>query len=141
MVNLRGDGIDLNGNAFGFYEIQLIHSGTLLPNNLAPIVKTSLHYANLEAGAVLTDIGVSSGLTGSGQELLTTALDITYIPGDGVVSFSGSIAGDSDLDGDGVLDSKDTDIVVDVIKGLMEEGLITGREMGQIIKDTRKTTR
>src|SRR4051812_16825095 len=40
LVNLRGDFVDPFGNAGGFYEIQLTHSGTAVQNPLAPVVKT-----------------------------------------------------------------------------------------------------
>ena len=53
-------------------------------------------------------------------------------------TFTGSIAGDSDLDGDGQMDGKNTDVVVDTLRGLKDVGIITGKEMGQIIKQTKQ---
>src|SRR6266511_3020040 len=138
LVNLRGDGVDVDGNAFGFYEIQLTHSGNKAPNPSAPVVKTSLVYLELQPGVELTVKSVSSGLNGAGTEYLTTTVNITYAPDQRVVSFNGAIAGDSDLDGNGVLDSDQTDIVVETLKDLKDDGVITGREIGQIIKETRK---
>ena len=39
-------------------------------------------------------------------------------PTAGQTTFSGSIAGDSDLDGDGEIDTVDTDVVVDTLRGI-----------------------
>jgi hypothetical protein len=73
-----------------------------------------------------------------GNDYLSTTVNIEYEPKANIVAFDGTIAGDSDLDGNGVIDSNQTDIVVDTLKGLKDDGVITGREMGQIIKETRK---
>jgi hypothetical protein len=137
LVNLRGDGVNTNG-AFGFYEIQLTHTGSLAPDATAPIVKTSLVYVDLQPAVVLTDKTVSSQPHAAGAEYLSTTVNIVFDPGMNSTTFSGSISGDSDLDGDGAVDSKDTDQVVDTLKGLKNAGVITGQEMGQIIKQTKQ---
>jgi hypothetical protein len=136
LVNLRGDGVDGDGNAFGFYEIQLTHSGRLPPNPDAPIVKTFLLYNGLAPATTLTDGSVSSQPNGSGVEYLNTTVNILFDPGVGTVQFNGTIAGDTDSDGDGILDSSETDKAVEKLNMLRETGLITGKEMGQIIKQT-----
>ena len=136
LVNLRGDSVDAFGNASGFYEIQLTHTGTLAPHPKAPVVNTFLFYGGLQAGVTLTDKSVASQPHDLGSEYLSTTVNITFE--NGQTAFTGSIAGDSDLDGDGKLDSVDTDAVVDTLKGLKDFGIITGKEMGQIIKQTKQ---
>jgi hypothetical protein len=122
LVNLRGDSVDAFGNGSGFYEIQLTHTG--------------LFYGGLQPDVTLTDKSVASQPHDLGSEYLSTTVNITL--GKGQTTFSGSIAGDSDLDGDGKLDTVDTDAVVDTLKGMKDLGLITGKEMGQIIKQTKQ---
>ena len=138
LVNLRGDSVDGFGNLAGFYEIQLTHSGTLAPDPSAPIVNTFLHYGGLLPGATLTDSSVASQPHGLGSEYLSTTVNITFDPPNARVLFSGSIAGESDLNGDGKLDTTDNDAVVHTLEGLKKGGVITGREMGQIIKQTNQ---
>ena len=137
LVNLRGDSVDQSGNASGYYEIQLTHSGTALENPLAPVLKTFLFYANLQPGTMLMDDGVSSGSAGAGAEYLTTLVNIEYEPLANVVTYNGAIAGDSDLDGDQVLDSLEFDEVIKALQDLKDERIISGQEQGQIIKQTR----
>jgi hypothetical protein len=136
LVNLRGDSVDAFGNASGFYEIQLTHTGSLDPHPKAPVVNTFLFYGGLQPDVTLTDKSVASQPHVSGSEYLSTTVNITF--GNGQTTFTGSIAGDSDLDGDGKMDSVDTDAVVDTLKGLKDVGIITGKEMGQIIKQTKQ---
>lgn len=138
LVNLRGDGVDENGNAYGFYEIQLTRTGNAVADGTAPVVNTFLFYANLQPSVEMTDDGVASQPHGTGMEYLSTTVRILYDPGAGTVSFSGTIAGDSDFDSDGTVDSKQTDLVVDKLKSLKDVGIITGKEMGQIIRQTRQ---
>jgi hypothetical protein len=136
LVNLRGDSVDAFGNAAGFYEIQLTHTGSLAADPKAPVVNTFLFYGGLQPGVTLTDKSVASQPHDLGSEYLSTTVNITF--GNGQTTFTGSIAGDSDLDGDGKLDTVDTDAVVDTLKGMKDIGLITGKEMGQIIKQTKQ---
>jgi len=138
LVNLRGDSVDAFGNGTGFYEIQLKHTGTLDPHPKAPVVNTFLFYGGLQPGVTLTDKSVASQPYDLGSEYLSTTVNILFDPAAGQTRFSGSIAGDSDLDGDGKMDTVDTDAVVDTLKGLKEVGIITGKEMGQIIKQTKQ---
>jgi hypothetical protein len=138
LVNLRTDAVDVNGNASGFYEIQLTHTGALVTDPTAPVVKASLVYSGLQPDVTLTDKSVSSQPHDAGSEYLSTTVNITFSPSTGTSQFNGSIAGDSDLDGDGQLDSQDTDAVVDTLKSLKDVGIITGKEMGQIIKQTKQ---
>jgi hypothetical protein len=141
LVNLRGDWIEGDGKAAGFYEIQLTHSGTLAPDPTAPIVNTYLFYEHLLPGLTLTDNSLGAQPHGAGTEYLVTSVNITYDSKAGKTFFSGSIAGDSDLDGDGKLDSTDNDAVVKTLNGLKGAGVITGREMGQIIKQTNQPSK
>jgi hypothetical protein len=138
LLNLRVDSINADtGVATGFYEIQLTHSGSALPNPGAPVVKAFLINFPLQPGVLLTDTSVSSGLHGGGSDYLSTTVDVLFQGNTG--SYSGSIAGDTDLDGDGILDAKDaTDEVVETLKVLKDVGVITGKEMGQIIKQTKR---
>ena len=136
LVNLRGDSVDAFGNGSGFYEIQLTHTGSLDPHPKAPVVNTFLFYGGLQPDVTLTDKSVASQPHDLGSEYLSTTVNITL--GKGQTTFSGSIAGDSDLDGDGKLDTVGTDAVVDTLKGMKDIGLITGKEMGQIIKQTKQ---
>jgi hypothetical protein len=138
LVNLRGDSVDGFGNATGFYEIQLTHTGALDPHPKAPVVNTFLHYGGLQPGVTLTDKSVASQPSGAGSEYLSTTVNILFDPTAGQTRFTGSIAGDSDLDGDGQLDTVDTDAVVDTLRSLKGAGIITGQEMGQIIKQTKQ---
>ena len=140
VVNLRGDGVDVNGNAFGFYEIKLWRTGTAIDDPTAPGVNTFLVYMNLQPGAILTDSTVSSLPHGDGSEYLTTSVNILYDSSAGTVGFAGTIAGNSDLNGDGIMDSDQTstDAVVKTLQTLKDVGLITGKEMGQIIKQTKQ---
>ena len=138
LVNLRGDGIDVDGNAFGFYEIQVSRTGQAVADPTAPVVNTFLYYGGLQPGVTLTDNSVSSQPHGAGSEYLSTSVNIRYDAATASVALSGTIAGDSDLNGDGIMDSKVTDAVVDTLKGLKDVGIITGKEMGQIIKQTKQ---
>ena len=137
VVNLRGDGVDVNGNAFGFYEIKLWRTGTAIDDPSAPGVNTFLFYTDLQSGVTLTDSTVSSQPHGDGSKYLTTSVNILYDSSAGTVGFAGTIAGDSDLNGDGIMDSG-TDAVVKTLQTLKDVGLITGKEMGQIIKQTKQ---
>jgi hypothetical protein len=85
----------------------------------------------------MTDKSVSSQPHGDGSEYLTTSVGIRYEPSAGAVFFEGSIAGDSDLNGDGIMDSA-TDDIVRTLQTLKDAGVITGKEMGQIIKQTNQ---
>jgi hypothetical protein len=140
LVNLRGDAVDTSGNAVGFYEIQLTRTGSAIADPTAPGVNTYLFYAGLAPGVTLTDVGVSSQPHGAGAEYLTTSVNILYDQSSGTVQFDGSIAGDSDLDGDGVMDTDQTptDTVVKTLQTLKDAGVITGKEMGQIIRQTKQ---
>jgi hypothetical protein len=138
LVNMRGDSVNLSGNASGFYEIQLRHTGSVIADATAPLVSTSLLYSNLLPTVVLTDSTVSSQPHQAGSEYLTTTVNIVFDPGAGATSFNGSIAGDSDLNGDGIIDSLSFDGVLQTLQGLKDLGIITGKEMGQIIKQTRQ---
>ena len=140
MVNLRGDGVDVNGNAFGFYEIKVWRTGTIVDDPSAPGVNTYLVYAGLQPGVTLTDNTVSSQPHGDGSEYLTTSVNIQYDSAAGTAQFAGTIAADSDLNCDGIMDSvqTSTDAVVKTLQTLKEVGLITGKEMGQIIKQTKQ---
>lgn len=143
LVNLRGDGVDGNGAAFGFYEIQLSRTGSVVADPSAPVVKTYLFYAGLQPGVTLTDNSVSSQPHGDGAEYLTTSVKIVYDASAGQVRFAGTIAGDSDLNGDGIMDSDQTstDAVVKTLQALKDAGVITGKEMGQIIKQTNQPSK
>lgn len=143
LVNLRGDGVDVNGDAFGFYEIQLSRTGSVVADPSAPVVKTYLFYAGLQPGVTLTDNSVSSQPHGDGAEYLTTSVNIVYDASAGQVRFAGTIAGDSDLNGDGIIDSDQTstDAVVKTLQALKDAGVITGKEMGQIIKQTNQPSK
>jgi hypothetical protein len=70
----------------------------------------------------------------------STSVNILYDSSAGTVGFAGTIAGDSDLNGDGIMDSDQTstDAVVKTLQTLKDVGLITGKEMGQIIKQTKQ---
>ena len=97
-------------------------------------------YAGLQPGVKMTDSSVSSQPHGDGAEYLTTSVNILYDPSQGAVRFAGTIAGDSDLNGDGIMDSDQTstDAIVKTLKTLKDLGVITGKEMGQIIKQTNQ---
>ena len=138
LVNLRGDGVDTSGNAFGFYEIQLTRTGSAIADETAPAVNTFLFYTGLQPGVTLTDLGVSSQPHDAGAEYLTTRVNILYDSSS--VRFDGTIAGDSDLDGDGVMDTDQTptDVMVKTLNTLKDAGVITGKEMGQIIRQTKQ---
>jgi hypothetical protein len=138
LVNLRGDSIDVNGNEVGFYEIQLTHSGSKLADPTAPIVNTYLYYGGLQPEVTLTDVSVSSQKHGIGSDYLSTTVNIRYSPIESKVYFSGTIAGDSDADGNGTIDSDQTDYAVSKLVGLKDAGIITGMEVGQIIKQTKQ---
>jgi hypothetical protein len=139
LVNLRGDSVDLNGNAYGFYEIQLTHSGNLIPNPDAPIVKSFLVWGPLAPNVEQTDSQSHSQPDGAGFDYLSTTVTFEYHPDANVVTYTGTISGDSDLDGNGVIDSKQTDDVVKILQGLKDQGEITGSKMGEIIKETNQT--
>jgi hypothetical protein len=145
LVNLRGDSVTPDGSggytAAGFYEIQLTHSGLLAVDPTAPIVKVSGTFNTLVPGVTLTDQTIGEQPHGAGTEFLTTVANISFDPVAWTVNYSGSIAGDSDLDGDGNLDSTDNDAVVKTLNGLKGAGVITGREMGQIIKQTNQPSK
>jgi hypothetical protein len=81
-------------------------------------------------------IGLSSELRISSY--LSTTVNILFDNAAGVVLFSGSIAGDVDLDGNGEIDVPTTDKAVETLRSLKDVGIITGKEMGQIIKQTRQ---
>ena len=135
LVNLRLDSIDANGVATGFYEIQLRHTGHLLTNSDAPIVNTFLMPFTVQPGEPLDDLSVSSLPHGTGSDYLSTTVKVLFQGNTG--TFTGSIAGDADFDGN--LDtSNPTDEVVKKLTGLKAVGVITGKEMGQIIKQTRR---
>lgn len=102
------------------------------------MVNTFLFYGALQPAVTLTDKSVASQPHGAGSEYLSTTVNILFDPTVGQTRFNGSIAGDSDLDGDGEPDTVDTDAVVDTLKGMKDIGLITGKEMGQIIKQTKQ---
>jgi len=140
LVNLRGDAVDGNGNASGFYEIQLTRTGSKVADPSAPTVNTFLIYSGLQPGVTLTDKSVSSQPHGDGAEYLTTSVGIRYDPSAGAVFFAGTISGDSDLNGDGIVDSDQTatDAIVRTLQTLKDAGVITGKEMGQIIKQTNQ---
>jgi len=138
LVNLRADAVDTDGNASGFYEIQLTHSGSKVADATAPVVNTFLFYGGLLPGKTLTDSSVGSRPHGSGAEYLSTIVNILFDPPAGTVQFAGEIAGDTDLNGDGVVDSEQTDAAVKRLLMLRDVGVITGKEMGQIIKQTRQ---
>jgi hypothetical protein len=140
VVNLRGDGVDADGAAFGFYEVNLSRTGSKAVDSTAPVVKTYLFYANLQPGVTLSDNSVSSQPHGDGSEYLTTSVNILYDPSANAVRFAGTIAGDSDLNGDGIIDSDQTstDTIVKTLQTLKDIGLITGKEMGQILKQTNQ---
>jgi hypothetical protein len=141
LVNLRGDGVDASGNAFGFYEIQLTHTGSLVADPTAPLVNTFLLYGGLQPNVVLTDSMVSSQPHQAGSEYLMTTVQIRFDPSAGVTHLNGTIAGDSDLDGDGTTDSQQTHMLIEILQDLMQVGTITGREMGEIIRQTRQPGR
>lgn len=136
VVNLRVDGID--GEAYGFYEINVRRTGTVLADPDAPVVKTFLFYGNLQDGLTLTDSSVSSAPHGDGTDYLSTTVNIVFDGQAKSGAFSGAIAGEADLDGDTEIDTKNTDVIVDTLKGLKGVGVITGQEMGQIIKQTKQ---
>jgi hypothetical protein len=138
VFNMRGDSVDEDGNAAGFYEIQLRRTGHKAPDPDAPVVNTFLFYGSLQPGLVLTDATVSSQPNGEGSDYLSTTVNILFDDAANVVLFSGSIAGDVDLDGDGEIDVPTTDKVVETLRSLKDVGIITGSEMGQIIKQTRQ---
>lgn len=141
VFNMRGDSVDGDGNAAGFYEIQLRRTGHKAPDPDAPVVKTFLFYDGLQPDVVLTDNTVSSQPNGEGADYLSTTVHILFDPAKGVVWFSGSIAGDVDLDGDGEIDVPTTDKAVETLRNLRDVGIITGKEMGQIIKQTHQPTK
>lgn len=141
LVHMRGDAVDQDGNAAGFYEIQLRRTGSKTSDPDAPIVKTFLFFDDLQPNVVLTDLSVSSQPNAGGSDYLSTTVNILFDSGADVVRFSGTVAGDIDLDGDGVMDSPETDVVAHTLKGLKDVGIITGKEMGQIIKQTRQPTK
>jgi hypothetical protein len=142
LLNLRADAVDPSGNYSIFYEIILTHTGKLTPKKLAPDVHVSSS-ATVPAGTVLEEEELSSALNGGGQELLSTTTVVSYNAKFGVVDYIGTIAGDCDLDGNGVTDAEQfanqpVDDVVKGIKNLRTLGLITGREQGRIIKETNQ---
>jgi hypothetical protein len=137
LVNLRVDSIDGNGVATGFYEIQLTHKGHMLASPDAPTVKVSLAGFTLDPGVALTDVSLSSALNGSGSDYLSTTVDVVFQGNS--ASYSGSIAGDTDVDGDAMIDVPEkTDEVVQTLRVLKDVGVITGKEIGQIIKQTKR---
>lgn len=138
LVNLRGDSVDASGNATGFYEIQLTHSGSLVPDPSAPVVNTFLVWGALAPGTALTHASSNAQAHGTGSEFLATAVKITFDPSANVVDYEGSIAGDSDLDGDGTLDGKETNELVQTLNDLKKAGTITGETQGQTIKKTNQ---
>jgi hypothetical protein len=145
LVNLRGDSVDSDGNAFGFYEIQLYHTGKLTQNPNAPKLDASLSWGPLSPIDVLSDKEVDTEadteVNIGGSDYLSTTTNITYDPVNNIVNYSGSIAGDSDLNGDGTLDSQQTDNVVQTLLELKKSGAITGSKMGEILKETNKYTK
>jgi hypothetical protein len=137
LVNLRVDSIDVNGVATGFYEIQLTHTGNVVQNSDAPVVKTFLVNFSLQPGVQLTDTSLSTAINGGRSEYLSTTVNVLFQGNSG--TYSGSIAGDSDLDGDGTRDAREpTDEVVEKLQVLKDVGVITGKEMGQILKQTKR---
>jgi hypothetical protein len=139
VVHMRGDEVDPDGNLVGFYEIQLRRTGHKAPDPDAPVVKTfNVKYGPLQPDATLTEFTVSSGPNGEGSDYLSTTVNILFDNAAGVVLFSGSIAGDVDLDGDGEIDVPTTDKAVETLRSLRDVGIITGNEMGQIIRQTRQ---
>lgn len=141
LVNLRGDTVDANGDAWGYYQINLTHSGALSVNVNAPVVISYLSWGPLAAGDDLTDYQVHAGANGAGSDYLTTDVNITYDPAANVVNYSGSIAGDSDLNGDAVMDSQEIDDVAQTLQHLKSSGTITGKDVGQILKETIKLSK
>jgi len=140
LVNLRGDSIT-GGNANGFYEIQLIHSGSVIADPTAPMINVSTVFTGLEPGDVLTDNKSNSAPHAGTPDTLTTVADITYDDVDNLVIYEGAIAGDADLDADGVKDIGDkgaTDDLVKILNQVKNSGGITGREHGQAIADSRR---
>ena len=138
VFNMRGDAVDPDGELAGFYEIQLRRTGNKASDPEAPVVKTFLFYSDVQPGVVLTDTTVSSQPNGGGSDYLSTTVNILFDAPNGVVRFSGSIAGDVDLDGDAEIDVPMTDKAVETLRSLKDVGIITGKEMGQIIKQTRQ---
>lgn len=143
LVNLRCDGLDGYGNAFGFYEIQLTHTGSAVTDPTAPLLKTFLFYVDLAPNVVLTDSSGDLQPHEAGSEFLSTVVKIRFDPSAGRTTLNGTIAGDCDLDGNGIMDSEETSIpnLLDILQDLQRTGDITGREMGQIIQGTKKGTK
>ena len=85
-------------------------------------MKTFLIYSGLQPGVTMTDKSVSSQPHGDGSEYLTTSVGIRYDPSAGAVFFEGTIAGDSDLNGDGIVDSDQTstDVIVKTLQTLKD---------------------
>jgi hypothetical protein len=137
LVNLRGDSVT-GTQAAGFYEIQVTHTGSKLSDPTAPVVNTFLVYSGLEAGDTLVDTTVSSQPHDGGSDVLSTDVSITFDQLNGVTHFSGTIAADADTDANGTPDSEQQDMVIKKLLDLKSEGTLTGREMGQVIKQTRK---
>jgi hypothetical protein len=138
LVNLRGDELAADGSETGFYEIQLTHRGSTFPNSLASTMSTSLHYTGLDSGELLSDHEVNSQPDGKGHDYLTTDVTISFNSVSGTVKFTGTIAGDSDLNGDGTNDSGKGDEAAQTLNWLKDQGIITGQEKGQIMKATYK---
>jgi hypothetical protein len=138
LFNMRGDAV-VDGKLNGFYEIQLRRTGHKALNPDAPVVNTHLFYSGLEPDLVLTDTGVSAQSNAEGgSDFLSHTVYILFDQANGVVRFSGTIAGDVDLTGDGEVDVPTTDKVVETLRDLKDVGIITGQEMGQIIRQTRQ---
>jgi hypothetical protein len=138
LVNLRGDAVDGDGNASGFYEIQLTHSGSLVSDPTAPVVNTFLVWGPLAPGTLLTDPSSNAQAHGAGSESLSTVTNLTFDPSANVVHYAGSIAGDADLDGDGTADAQATNDVAHTLIELKKAGTITGKQQGQTIKQTNQ---
>jgi hypothetical protein len=131
LVNLRGDFVDTAGNAGGFYEIQLTHSGSLLSDPTAPVVNTFLFWEGLAPGAVLTDAKSRTRAHGARSEFLATDVSITFDPSGNVVDYEGSIAGES-------FDVNDTSDIAHTLIDLKKAGTITGKTQGRTIKRTNQ---
>jgi hypothetical protein len=131
LVNLRGDFVDAAGNAGGFYEIQLTHSGLLAPDPSAPVVNTFLFWDGLAPGAVLTDSKSRTRAHGASSDFMATEVAITFDASGNVVNYEGSIAGES-------LDVSDTSDVAHALSDLKKAGTITGKTQGQTIKKTNQ---
>lgn len=144
LLNLRTDGVCMDatqctlGTAYGYYEIQVWRKGALVPDPAAPKVFTFDYYGGLVSGVVSEYVSTASTANGAGMDYLNTTVHITYDAPTNTSAFSGSIGADADTDGDGTVDTAQTDVVVEKLRGLRNAGVITGREVGQILKQIRQ---